>query len=164
MGRGYTQYTRLNDDRPDEYAVFSAYLYYVLDDGSRLRVSQTECYCAVCQRIDIAEHLETAEDLEHRLRQMTIPGTDERDIADFFGSIPEQMEELRKRIVWRRTRRSPAKCLHCGSAEISLLPNSGKFTDPVTGVRMQVASSGIMSTVAWHATFTPEGDVIDSDE
>ena len=37
MGRGYTQYSYPDDDTPDEYAVYSAFLDYVLVDGSRLR-------------------------------------------------------------------------------------------------------------------------------
>jgi hypothetical protein len=162
MGRGFTQYSSHNGDRPNEYAVFSAFLYYVLDDGSRLRVMQTECYCPVCQRIDIAEHLETVADLEHRFQQISILGTEERKVAEFFGSISDQLDELRKRIDWRRTRRSPAKCLHCGSTEISLLPVSGEFIHPATGARMEVTGSGFMSTAEWHATYTPEGDVIES--
>jgi hypothetical protein len=164
MGRGFTQYSSLDGDRPDECAVFSAFLYYVLDDGSRLPVSQTECYCPVCQRIDIAEHLETVADLELRLRQISVTGTKERKIAEFFRSVSDQLDELRKRIDWRSTRRSSAKCLHCGSTEISLLPDSREFIHPANGARMKVTCCGFMSTSEWHATYTAEGDLIESCE
>ena len=164
MGRGYTQYSYPDDDTPDEYAVYSAFLDYVLVDGSRLHVNQTDCYCPRCQRIDMAEHIETVEQLQIRLQQLRLLDSEERKIAEFIGSIPDQIVELSKRITWRKTRQSPAKCLHCGCIEIVLLPTDDEFAHPVTGARMTVAGRGFMSTVEWHATYTPEGDVIESSE
>ena len=164
MGRGYTQYSYPDDDTPDEYAVYSAFLDYILLDGSRLHVNQTDCYCSHCQRIDMAEHIETLEQLQNRIEKLRLPDSDERKMAVFIGSIPDQIVELNRRIEWRRTRQSPAKCLHCGSTEIILLPNDDEFSHPATGARMTVIGRGFMSTAEWHATYTPEGDAIESSE
>ncbi len=163
MGRGYTQYSYINDDVPDEYAIYSAFLDYVFDNGSRLHVNQTDCYCPVCERIDMAEHLETVSQLQHRLEQLMIPDSKERQMAEFIGSIPDQITDLKRRIEWRNARQSPAKCLHCGCTEILLLPDD-EFSHPATGARMKVTGRGFMSTAEWHATYTPEGDVIESSE
>lgn len=163
MGRGFTQYTYLDGDLPDELTLRSAYLHYILDDGVRLHINQADYYCPTCGHFIVGERIETVSDLEHQIDQSeNNPHSNHRKIAEYFGNIPKQLAELQTRIKWRKNRQAPPKCLHCGSTEILPIPNTDEFSHPATGQRMIVSAGGFASTDEWHATYTPEGDKIES--
>jgi hypothetical protein len=163
MGRGYTQYAFPDTGAEDAYALYSAFLNYRLPDGKWLHVRQTECWCPTCNRIDMAECIESIEELENELARLRNPDDEEAKIIAFIGKpVEERITELQLRIIWRQNRKSPAKCLHCGSTEIVPIPDAQEFAHPATGERVVVAGCGFASTAAWYAEFTPEGDLINS--
>ena len=91
----------------------------------------------------------------------TNPVSHYRKSAEYLGDLPQQISELQARINWRKMRRSPPKCLHCGSSEILPIPEAEEFDHPVTGFRMKVEGQGFATTDGWRAEYTPEGDLID---
>lgn len=161
MGRGYTQFAFPDSDTEDQYALYSAFLNYRLADGRLLHVRQTECWCPTCDRIDMAEHVESLEELAAELERLRNPDDEEFRMIAFIGTpVEERIAETELRIAWRCNRVSPAKCLQCGSTDIVPIPGNEEFAHPKTGERVVVAGSGFMSTDQWHAEFTPEGNII----
>lgn len=165
MGRGYTQYAFPDTNAEDVYAIYSAFLNYRLATGDLLHVRQTECWCSTCKRIDMAERVESLDELQSELERLQHPDEDESRMIAFIGvPIEKRIAETELRINWRRDRISPPKCLHCGSTDITRIPDADEFRHPKTGERVVVAGRGFASTAEWHAEFTPEGDVISSVE
>lgn len=163
MGRGFTQFSFPDTNAEDVYAFYSAFLNYRLATGELLHVRQTECWCSVCKRIDMAERVESLEDLQTELDRRRHPDEEESRIIAFIGTpIEVRIAETELRIKWRRGRIAAAKCLHCGSTDLIRLPDSDEFRHPMTGERVVVAGRGFASTAQWHAEFTPEGDMISS--
>lgn len=163
MGRGYTQYAFPDSSADDVYALYSAFLNYRLASGELLHVRQTECWCASCERIDMAERIESLNELEQQLERLRHPDEDESCMIAFIGvPIDKRVTEAEIRIKWRRGRISPPKCLQCGSVDIMELPGTDEFSHPKTGERVVVTGRGFASTDEWHAEFTSEGDVIKS--
>ncbi|WP_164103818.1 hypothetical protein [Candidatus Laterigemmans baculatus] len=163
MGRGYTQFSFPDTEAEDEYALYSAFLNYRMPDGKLLHVRQTECWCPKCNRIAMAERVETLAELEDEIERLRNPDEDESRMIKFIGKpISERIAELELRTKWRRNRISPAKCLHCGSTQVIPIPRKDEFKHPKTGERVVVVSRGFMSTDQWHAEYTPEGDVVSS--
>lgn len=178
MGRGYTQYAFPESDSPKQEVIFSAHLDYQLPDQSLLFVHQTPCWCFTCDCFQVGECIEPLEKLESdlmRLRRGDLsPERYYESEADreFFMTyllrrepIEEMTAKLCARIEWRRQRRSLPKCLVCGSTRIATIDDiSGEdFPHPKTGERVVIAEMGMMSTAAWHARFTPEGDILFSE-
>lgn len=168
MGRGFTQYSFPDSGSADTVALYSAFLDYRLPDGSLLHVRQRECWCQVCDSFLFAEDVPPLEALETELARLMIPDEELRQALAFLEvSIEERIEDTQQRIEWRRTRKSPPKCLHCGSTNITILPNlqeSEEFRHPKTGERVVVAGRGFSDAAPWHAEFTAEGDSIRSDD
>lgn len=165
MGRGYTQYSYTSCDLPDEWSIRSAYLDYVLDDGKLLHVDQADFYCRKCDRFTVGERIETVAELQHQIDQIeNHPNSRERKIAEFLGPVSKRIAELLLRVEWRKRRKSPSKCLECGSTEVLAIPEEEEFFHPGNGEPMKVSGRGLVSMAAWHATYTPEGDQIDSFE
>ena len=61
MDASFIRFSYLDHDLPDEWLIYSAYLEYVLDDGSRLSVSQDDCFCCACNHFVAGECLQTVE-------------------------------------------------------------------------------------------------------
>ena len=128
MGRGFTQFTFPESDAEDMYALNSAFLYYRLPNGQLLHVRQTACWCSICNRIDMAELVESLEELEKELERLRKPDEKESRMIAFIGTpIEQRIAETELRINWRRSRTSPAKCLHCGSTNIMPIPDAKEF-------------------------------------
>ena len=163
MGRGYTQFAFPDTDMEDVHALYSVFLNYRLATGDVLHVRQTECWCFTCERIDMAERVDSLDELQSELQRLQYPDEDESRMIAFIGvAIEKRIAETELRIKWRRNRISPPKCLHCGSTDITRLPDTDEFRHPQTEERVVVAGRGFASTDEWHAEFTPEGDVISS--
>lgn len=168
MGRGFTQYSFPDTGSPDTVALYSAFLDYRLPDGSLLHVRQQECWCPNCDCFLMAEEVPTLAELEAELVRLMNPDEELRQVVAFLEvPIEKRIEDARRRIEWRRTRKAPPKCLHCGSSNITILPHldeSQEFNHPKTGERVVVAGRGFSDDAPWHAEFTPEGDIITSDD
>jgi hypothetical protein len=142
--------------------LYSAYLNYRLPDGSLLFVRQTDCWCAKCHGFEVAEDIPNCIELETDLRRLANGDEDERLWIRYGTPTKELFDDLRRRIEWRRTRRSPPKCLHCGSTNIVVVPEGDEFAYPKNGERVVKIAIGFASTVQWHAEFTTEGELINS--
>ena len=174
MGRGFTQYAFPTSNAEDAYVVFSAFLNYRLPDDSLLFIHQAECWCSQCNRFELAEYIPTLVKLETDLNRLLKGDLDrlrrdnEEDMElwmTYHGKpVEDSIEDLERRIQWRRSRKSPPKCLRCGTTTITLLPDADEFAHPKTGERVVKAGIGFMSTVEWHAEYTSEGDLISSVE
>jgi hypothetical protein len=111
----------------------------------------------------MAERVESIDELQDEIERLRNPDDEESQMIAFIGTpVDERIAELESRIIWRQNRKSPAKCLHCGSTKIVPIPDAQEFAHPSTGERVVVAGRGFASTDEWHAEFTPEGDVISS--
>lgn len=168
MGRGFTQYAFPDSGSADSIALYSAFVDYRLPDGSRLHVRQRECWCPRCDCFVFAEDVPSLTDLEAELARLMNPDEELHQVLTFLEvTIENQIAETQARIEWRRNRKTPPKCLHCGSTNITILPNvreSEEFRHPKTGQRVVVAGRGFSDAAPWRAEFTAEGDIIRSDE
>ena len=165
MGRGFTQFSYPDSDTEDEFALYSAFLDYEMSDGTLLHVHQTEAWCPDCDCILMAEHVQSIEELQSELDRLLNPDEEELFFIQFIGTpIEDRIVEAERRIQWRRSRTSPAKCLQCGSTQIVALPAQEEFTHPKTGERVKVSGHGFASTTIWEARFTTEGEKIWSRE
>lgn len=137
--------------------------FYVLEDGSLLPVSVRPAWCESCQKFVPGEQIFPIEEEDTRLEELEY-------FAEHPGHIPSDRDvslrnlpERRVRRKWRHKRTSPAKCLVCGSASITLIwpgseveiPGRGKcaggfsgFADAYNGGRKEL--------------FTPEGERVRS--
>jgi|GEM_PF-4502621 len=162
MGRYFSQYSYVESDLPDECPLHSAYLDYVLEDGTRLHVHQADYYCPACEQFVMGEQVETIWELERQINDLENNPDSHFWLLNEFQSIAERIAELHVRIDWRKKRQSPPKCLQCGTVDIFPIPDREEFNHPATGQRMKKTGFGFASSNEWHATFTPEGDQIES--
>lgn len=157
MGRGFIEY-HLPDSRTDTSVLFSAFLDYLLEDGSKIHVEQQPAWCRACDSFVPAELLQPVEHLEREIARLQswlsgrwVMPSGQRKRGK------EMLAEVEKRLSWRRGRVSPPRCLQCGSIEVVPVPGSGEFSHPATGERVVSASSGFADAAPWFAAFSPEG-------
>jgi hypothetical protein len=158
MGRGFVKYD-LPDSGSSAWVLFSAFLDYRLDDGSKLHVEQQPAWCRVCGSFVAAELLQPAEDIEREIGRLQ-PWIGDRQPrrAGQRKRAEESLAEHQRRLRWRRDRVGPPRCLQCSSVEVVPIPGSGEFAHPATGERVISASSGFADTDLWFAEFSPEGE------
>jgi hypothetical protein len=157
MGRGFIEYSLPAVGR-SEFVAYSAFLDYRLPDGSTLWVEQQPAWCPSCGHFVLAERLPDVVELKESLAAVQAGEPEKVRQLAFLGRSPdEQVAELTRRIAWRRVRRSPPRCLYCGSDRVLALPPGNEFSHPATGERVIVASSGFASMGRWVAEFSPEG-------
>ena len=93
--------------------------FYVLEGGRLLPVRVWPAWCEQCRTFTEAEQIFPAADEAKELSEVehfaNCPGHIPPDRRVFVWQLPE----LRLRKEWRGTRRSPAKCLDCGSVNIT---------------------------------------------
>jgi hypothetical protein len=160
MGRGYIKY-HLSESAREEWVLWSAFINYRLADGSKLHILQQPAWCPACLRFVIAEDLSSVEALEEEMAQFRLAAPDTLRQWAFVSNgapVSERIIELLRYIAWRRSRRSPPRCLECGAVDPIPIPTSGEFTHPANGQRVMVQSSGFADTEPWFADFSPEGE------
>jgi hypothetical protein len=148
--------------------------YYEFADGSHLDVYTEPVWCTRCLRVTNGEVIPTLESLDKQLaelggpgstlaRLLLPPGVSALDFEENFRR--ERIDEARKRREWRLGRRSPAKCIHCGSTEIVALPHNQPVTVATgpTPITIILRVTGLCSTNFNEWFFTPEGDRIPRD-
>jgi len=157
MGRGFIEY-HLPDSRTDASVLFSAFLDYLLEDGSKIHVEQQPAWCRACGSFAPAELLQPAEDLEREIARLQ-SWLSERRVRPSGQRKRggEMLAEVEKPLRWRRGRVSPPRCLPCGSIEVVPVPGSGEFSHPATRERVISTSSGFADAAPWFAVFSPEG-------
>lgn len=93
--------------------------FYVLDGLRLLPVRVWPAWCEGCQKFTASEQISSIEEEAKTLREVEL-------FAERPGLIPpdrhvsiRQLPNLRRRMQWRKQRRSPARCLECASTEIT---------------------------------------------
>lgn len=117
--------------------------YYEFADGSHLDLLTEPVWCPQCGKVRHGESIPSVEQLDKKLADFhdptsilyrstmrpLLPGIKGPDDREKIRQ--ERIKEIGRRREWRLTRRSPAKCIYCGCAEIVALPHD----TPVTVVR-----------------------------
>jgi hypothetical protein len=129
--------------------------YYELADGRRTVMHTTFAWCHGCAELVTAEELPGIELLETRLAA----AKQERSMV--------LATHAQIALTWRKARRSPPRCLECGSTaltDVSQQPDDWRsmfFLHPGCGGTCRVTGSAHMSMGMWDiAVYTPEGDLI----
>lgn len=98
---------------------------YVLDDGSRLPVIAWPAWCERCRQVTEAEHILSAAEEAKEVDEAENLLVHAEDFRIHHRPVPREgrlayqsMPELRARRRWLAARRSPPKCLECGSVDV----------------------------------------------
>lgn len=110
--------------------------YYVLPDGSRISCLNQPVWCHCCGLVTEGERIET-------LAALDVP-KQECDAQDPSAG----------RIAWRKLRRSPPRCLRCGSTEIIAAQETAH---PRCGGALRDRKSCTHETTDRFWTYDPEG-------
>jgi hypothetical protein len=169
---GYYTITYVESGRTSEYAGTRGN-YYEFDDGSTIGVKSRPVWCKVCKAVTDGEWIESVEELKQEIEDLTNPDSwlfqfheQSEEIGQLpgrppirFGFRENALKIARERLTWRTQRRSPPKCLTCGSENI-FHPDADDnvFVDGLLVVRIE--SCGMCSTEFRNWFFTPEGQRI----
>jgi hypothetical protein len=144
--------------------------YYEFSESDRLDLHSEPIWCRRCADITHGEYLSTIEKLDTEIRDLHDPTSQCYRMARHgsldlvFGKgeelLQERLIEVERRRRWRMSRKSPPKCIHCGSIEIVMLPLGKLIPNPVGEGELRVKCVGMCSTSFNEWFFTPEGDRI----
>jgi hypothetical protein len=119
--------------------VFARFLCYRLDDGTEITWTDQPVWCLDCRCVSAAEALPEAAWLAEMLQRVEERGidNDDREGAKFLGRDAstihsEEVQQWRVKLRWRIARRSPPRCLKCGSLTFQplSLAQDGSFEHP----------------------------------
>jgi hypothetical protein len=144
--------------------------YYEFSDTDRLDLDSVPVWCHRCAKITHGESLPSLDEIDQQIHDLHDPASDLYHMTrhgvldEFFGKgqelLQEQLAKLQRRRQWRATRKSPPKCIHCGSAEIIELPLGKPVANPAGAGEIELQLIGMCSTSFNEWFFTPEGDRI----
>lgn len=159
MGRGFVTY-QLSESRREEWVLFSAFISYRLSDGTMLDVDQEPAWCPACDRFVIAERIPQLNELHEEIGRFR--GSDFETLQRWAfvsndAPVETRIQELSRRVGWRRERKSPPRCLECGDIGIVPIPLTDEFDHPGTGEKVKVIDNGFADTDRWVAEFSPDG-------
>ena len=143
--------------------------YYRLADGSEITLCSGPVWCAACAKVTHGEQIESIQEIDRRIRdlerlaaeirrEMSRPPLPAPD-APGDRHQQEQIAELKLRRDWRRQRRSPPKCLACGSTDITPLDHGKPVR--ISGGRVRCDCIGMCSTDFNMCYYSPEGDLVE---
>lgn len=169
---GYYEIRWLPDGRTEKFAG-SRGNYYEWSESDRLDLDSVPVWCRQCGRISHGENLSTVEEIDKEIRDLNDPSsakyrmTRHGVLDKLLGTgekfLNERIAELRRRRRWREERKSPPKCIRCGTTEILELPIGVPVPNPQGDGEIQVDIVGMCSTDFNEWFFTPEGDRIPRD-
>ncbi len=141
--------------------------YYEFGDGNHLDVWSTPVWCHECRDYKYGERIETLEEIDRHLEEARNP-TSKRTRSLFAGRMNREFrmkwaEKLQRRREWLQVRRSPPRCLQCGSTDIVRLPENEAVPNPDGPGSVVLEVSGLCSTWFNNWYFTPEGERIPRD-
>jgi hypothetical protein len=138
-----------------EYRGHGAFYAYLLSDGSTLSVPYVPAWCHRCQAVMHGEELPEIAWLEQQLREWQASGLEKQTQA-------WHVAWLERKIAWRSERRSPAKCLACGSSEIVRGSFQGGAPHPSCGGWLALRRSGHFSLMEplMQSLYSPEGEAL----
>jgi hypothetical protein len=134
--------------------------YYELGDGSHVDVRSKPVWCHQCGEFTDGESIEGFDEIDRHLTELRDPTSDLSRGLRYRQQIIEQFEERRR---WLIARKSPPKCLECGSAAIVLFPIGESVRNPSGPGWVVVTIGGHCSTSFNNRFYTPEGDRIPRD-
>jgi hypothetical protein len=108
------------------------------------------------------EQLPSLDEIRARISELEMSGCDEEDlVTGQIRTLSERIEKLRRRELWRQTRRSLPRCLRCGSSSVRAIENIDGFTHPGCGGPLYSLVSLGGSVEASFPAYTPEGERLD---
>jgi hypothetical protein len=152
----FTEFRIDGETEPCMICFFST-LNYRLPDKSLLRIEQEAAWCEACRSFGSAEVIPSIEDLNARVQDLQTPTQKLLFIFRTQEAISGAIDDLRTRLIWRAARRSPARCLACGSTAITPVRFGDDRTCVVNGKRLTEAGQGFADTADWIAEYTSEG-------
>jgi hypothetical protein len=158
-------------DGPIQSLVGSRGNHYELPNGEQLDLQSAPVWCHRCGKITLGEYLSSVEEISQQIRDLHdpsselygllfLPGVFEEPIEEVNARRKWHIAELRRRLQWREGRRSPAKCIFCGTTELIVLPEGTPIAIPGHPGEFQIDCVGMCSTEFNEWIFTPEGDRI----
>ena len=143
--------------------------YYELGNGTHIGLRSTPVWCVRCNDFTDGEIIEALIEIDRQIADLRDPGSAlfrlyQESVSDSIGvdgiHLIMKLEKRRRR---RESRKSPPKCLGCGSTEIVLLPDGQKVTNPTGSGWIEVTITGLSSTPFMNRYYTSEGDRIPRD-
>jgi hypothetical protein len=144
---------------------------YVLEDDNRIDVLSLPVWCHLCHDFSEGEMIEGLEEIDRQPADLRDPESElYRLTIDTFPTDdgcprlrPLFTESLRQRRRWREARKTPPKCLICGSTEIIVFKLGEKARNPIGPGWVEITETGHCSTEFSNRSFTPEGELIPGD-
>jgi len=149
--------------------------YYEFDDGVSVTLNPRMAWCCQCNQFVDAEFIRDVGDYENELQDIADPNGERcrvfkersptdtpEQIARSQRLLAEAAAEAKRKILWRKERLSPPKCLCCGSTEILFRGDGHKMDVPGHGI-IEIECTGMCSTNFMNWFYTPEGDRIPRD-
>ncbi len=141
--------------------------FYRLNDGREIPLSRHPVWCDACGEVTDGERIEPIDEIEagiqkyERLaveirREMALPPTPSPNAPGERAALSE-IAKLQFRASWRRERKSPPRCLRCGSTQIIKL--SEVPIETRVG-KISMTFIGFIDTFKSYGKFTPEGERI----
>lgn len=127
-----------------------------------LSIEQVLCWCKRCNEAVAGEHIPSLAELESNYEFEL-----EQSPCQAFGVDETERRQLEAmtRIDWRRDRKSPPKCLECGSTAIHSLFDRFDYSSPKTsphpGCEGQLRAYAAYITYGCLYFYSTEGDEID---
>lgn len=143
--------------------------HYELPNGTHIDLRSSPVWCRQCNGFTNAEAVEALEEIDRQIGNLRDPKSElfqlyqDRSTGLIGMDGIRFISDLEKRRRWRKSRKSPPKCLGCGSAEIVLLLEDQKVINPTGPGWIEVTVTGLCSTLFMNRFYTPEGDRIPRD-
>jgi hypothetical protein len=136
---------------------------YVFPDGHTEGIWDDGGWCWSCSGFVRVEVLRELSELEAELGEAKAAESERPDL--FVHPARDGLPEIRlshnlmRRVEWRRTRASPARCLECGSIEIVPLHGKSEFIHQLTSEKVTVRRGDpyFRSSSRPPEQYTPEG-------
>ena len=109
---------------------------YELAKGTHIDLRSSPVWCRQCNGFTDGESIEAPEEIDRQIADLRDPTSELYRFCYPGGTgsigvdVLQLITKLNKRRRWRESRKSPPKCLGCGSTEIVLLPAGEKVANP----------------------------------
>jgi hypothetical protein len=130
---------------------------YLLSGGSLIDMLTDPVWCQECKIVTEGETIPTLADLDEKIKQRERLGAEIRVDAIFEKRFdrnnppdrPQQIElaDLHLRRNWRLSRKSPPRCLRCGSTNIIALAHDKPVFDKNSGRSIAIAFRSFVDPV-----------------
>lgn len=151
------------------YVATCDYRYYLVNDNQMDSIDEIEAFCWACHQYVASERIRNPEQCAAEVRWLESLQGIERDEWEFVhGSLPTLIERHRIEIERWRSRKSPPRCLECGSTNIlqCTLDENGQETGRLMHPDylpqgLVVEPDSFASTKSFYRFFNLEGEELD---